>query len=67
MAVIPTVSSAFDAGAIEVVSIDGAGASVDFRLRIRKDTAADFAQWFHFRVSGARGLACTLRFENAGA
>src|SRR5690606_31538507 len=24
-------------------------------------------QWFHFRVSGARGRACSLRFENAGA
>ncbi|HWI14938.1 MAG TPA: M14-type cytosolic carboxypeptidase [Burkholderiales bacterium] len=59
----PTISSSFDSGAIEVVSAAGA----DFTLRIRKDTHADFTQWFHFRLSGARGRACTLRFENAGA
>ena len=61
-----TVSSAFDSGAIEVVSSanDGSGVHV---LRIRKDTHAEFRQWFHFRLSGARGLPCTLRFENAGA
>ena len=58
------ISSAFDSGAIEVVSISEPGA-VD--LRIRQDTHAEFRQWFHFRVSGARGIACTLRFTNAGA
>ena len=35
-------------------------------LRIRKDSHADFSQWFHFRLSGARGVECTLRFANAG-
>ena len=58
------ISSAFDSGAIEVVSVSDAGA---VELRIRKDTHAEFRQWFHFRLSGARGIACTLRFENAGA
>jgi murein tripeptide amidase MpaA len=59
----PAISSNFDSGAIEVVSAN----DVDFTLRIRKDSHADFTQWFHFRLSDARGRACTLRFENAGA
>jgi murein tripeptide amidase MpaA len=63
----PAISCAFDSGAIEVVSSGDAGPAADFVLRIRKDTNADFRQWFHFRVSGVRGVACTLRFENAGA
>ena len=64
---IPAISSAFDSGAIEVVTSDNAGTTADFLLRIRKDTHAEFRQWFHFRLSDARGLACTMRFENAGA
>ena len=63
----PAVSCAFDSGAIEVVSAACAESAADFLLRIRKDNAAEFRQWFHFRLSDARGLACTLRFENAGA
>ena len=63
--VTPAISCAFDSGAIEVVSSDARDGAADFGLRIRKDSHADFAQWFHFRLSGARGLACTLRFENA--
>jgi murein tripeptide amidase MpaA len=63
----PTLSCAFDSGAIEVVSSAHAALSADFTVRIRKDSHADFTQWFHFRLSGARGLACTVRFENAGA
>jgi murein tripeptide amidase MpaA len=63
----PTISSGFDSGAIEVVSSGNTGPAADFRLRIRKDSHADFRQWFHYRLSDARGLACTMRFENAGA
>ncbi|MGE5526436.1 MAG: M14-type cytosolic carboxypeptidase [Rhodospirillaceae bacterium] len=59
----PIISAHFDSGAIEIVSATDA----DFTLRIRKDSHADFTQWFHFRLSGARGVAMTLRFENAGA
>ncbi|HYH42432.1 MAG TPA: M14-type cytosolic carboxypeptidase, partial [Burkholderiales bacterium] len=59
-----TISSNFDSGAIEVLSAAGAA---DITLHIRKDSHADFRQWFHFRLSDARGTACTLRFENAGA
>ena len=65
--VIPVISSAFDSGAIEVVSLDSSGLTADCTLRVRKDSHSDFRQWFHFRLSAAGGLACTLRFENAGA
>ncbi|VWX52944.1 M14-type cytosolic carboxypeptidase [Novosphingobium sp. 9U] len=51
------ISSAFDSGNIEVLSIQGDEA----RLAIRRDHASDFFQWFHFRVSGARGREVTLR------
>lgn len=63
----PTISSCFDSGAIDVVGAAHAGATAEFKLHIRKDLYADFRQWFHFRLSGAREFACTLRFDNAGA
>lgn len=55
----------FDSGNIEVVSIDGASA----KLAIRKDNQSEFAQWFHFRVSGAAGreLELTLTGLNGSA
>jgi len=57
------ISSNFDSGAIEVESLDSAD---DIRLRIRSDSHAEFRQWFHFRLQGAAGQACTLRLLNAG-
>ena len=63
----PVISCTFDSGAIEVVSSSAAGSSADFKLHIRKDSHADFRQWFHYRLSDACGMACKLRFENAGA
>jgi murein tripeptide amidase MpaA len=57
------ISSAFDSGNIEVLSIDG----VKARLKIRPDRDSSFLQWFHFRVSGARGQALTLRIVGLGA
>ena len=57
------ISSQFDAGAIDVVSATSAG-SID--LNIRKDSHADITQWFYFRLQGAQGEACTIRFLNAG-
>ncbi|HEV7391762.1 MAG TPA: M14-type cytosolic carboxypeptidase [Burkholderiales bacterium] len=63
----PTVSSAFDSGAIEVIFDGNVAPSSPIALRIRKDSHADFRQWFHFRLSGARDIPCLLRFENAGA
>jgi murein tripeptide amidase MpaA len=62
---IPSISCAFDSGAIEFVSSHHAGSTADVVLDIRKDSHAEFRQWFHFRLSGARGVACTLTFRNA--
>ncbi|HEY9193760.1 MAG TPA: M14-type cytosolic carboxypeptidase, partial [Methyloversatilis sp.] len=58
------ISSQFDSGAIEVLDCTDPS---DIRLSLRADNAADFRQWFHFRLQGARGQACTLSFDNAGA
>jgi murein tripeptide amidase MpaA len=59
-----SITSNFDAGAIEVVSCERAEA---IRLRVRGDSQAEFAQWFYFRLSGARGERCVMTFENANA
>ncbi|RKP57478.1 M14 family metallopeptidase [Pararobbsia silviterrae] len=59
-----SITSRFDGGAIDVISSERAD---DVRLRIRPDTRAEFAQWFYFRVNGARGEACRFVFENASA
>ena len=56
------INAAFDSGNIIVTSIDGTSAN----LEIRKDAHSDFYQWFHFRVSGARGQRITLRITNCG-
>jgi len=58
-----TISCAFDSGSIE--ALDTADPA-RLRVALRADSHADIRQWFHFRVSGVRGLACALRFENAG-
>ncbi|GAA4014856.1 M14 family metallopeptidase [Actimicrobium antarcticum] len=57
------ISHQFDAGAIDVIS---AVNPQQIDLHIRKDSHAEFAQWFYFRLQGARGEACNLRFLNAG-
>ncbi len=54
------IDAAFDSGNVEVVSIKGARA----HLRIPKDRKSEFAQWFHFRVSGAAGRTLELTFDN---
>ena len=56
------ISFTFDAGAIEVVRLDD---PADIHLRLRKDNAADFHQWFHFRLTGAAGKPVRMVFENA--
>ena len=58
------ISTQFDSGAIEVVSLDD---HRNIQLNIRSDNAADLAQWFHFCLHGAAGLPVTLKFLNAGA
>jgi murein tripeptide amidase MpaA len=56
------INSAFDSGNIIVSSIAGDTAN----LEIRKDKDSDFYQWFHFRVSGAKGRSVTLNITNCG-
>ncbi|WP_310498789.1 M14-type cytosolic carboxypeptidase [Sandarakinorhabdus sp.] len=53
-----TIDAAFDSGNIEVRRITGAD---DIVLAIRRDHLSEFYQWFHFRLSGARGQAVTIR------
>ena len=57
------ISTCFDSGAIDVVSL---AAPSNIQLNIRADNASAFAQWFHFSLQGAAGLAVTLNFLNAG-
>src|ERR1700710_1389016 len=59
----PKISSAFDAGAIEIIASEQCQ---DIRLNIRADSHAEFRQWFHFRLQGARGQTCRIRLQNAG-
>ncbi|MCK5425332.1 MAG: hypothetical protein KAI89_08160 [Emcibacter sp.] len=57
------ISSNFDSGNIEVIEAGNPG---NIRLRIRKDNKSDFYQWFHFRLTGAKGQLCAMTIENAG-
>lgn len=57
-----SINAAFDSGNIDVVSINGAEAT----LKIRKDKDSDFNQWFHFRVTGAEGRELVLKIVNLG-
>lgn len=58
-----SISSAFDAGNIEVVSIEN---PENIQLKIEKDSNSEFLQWFYFRMQGAKNLACKLNILNAG-
>ena len=57
------ISQNFDAGAIEVVRAEQADS---IELKLRKDSHADIAQWFYFRLQGARGEAAVMHITNAG-
>lgn len=57
------ISTSFDAGAIEVLSLAD---PQDIQLKIRADNASDFAQWFYFCLQGAAGVPVRLNFVNAG-
>lgn len=57
------ISTQFDSGAIEVLSLADPG---DIQLNIRPDNASEFAQWFHFCLHGASGVPVRLRLMNAG-
>ena len=58
-----SISSQFDSGAIDVISVADAR---DIQVNIRKDNASDFAQWFHFALHGAAQVPVVVRFMNAG-
>ncbi len=58
------ITSNFDSGNIDIVNIDAAEGTI--QLKIPQDTHSEFFQWFHFRLSGALGQACTLSILNAG-
>jgi murein tripeptide amidase MpaA len=53
------ISSTFDAGSIDIIDSKQADNLI---LRIRPDNASEFAQWFHFRLQGAKNQPCRLRF-----
>ncbi|MDO8178278.1 MAG: M14-type cytosolic carboxypeptidase [Undibacterium sp.] len=57
------ISQNFDAGAIEVVRAEHVG---EIELNLRKDSHADFMQWFYFRLQGARDQVAVIRILNAG-
>jgi murein tripeptide amidase MpaA len=57
-----TISSAFDAGNIRVLSQKGDTAE----LEIVTDHLSDFYQWFYFRLAGAGGREVTLKITNCG-
>ncbi|GAA4044423.1 M14 family metallopeptidase [Parerythrobacter jejuensis] len=56
------IDTGFDSGNIEVLETHGATA----RLALRKDHLSDFAQWFHFRITGAEGRELELRISGLG-
>ena len=55
------ISCQFDAGNIEVVRAEKPN---DIQLSIRRDNAADFRQWFYFRLSGVCGQACQITLND---
>jgi len=55
------ISAGFDSGNIAVTGRNGS----HFDLAIVKDHQSDFYQWFHFRLTGAKGVPVTLRIGNA--
>lgn len=57
------ISSAFDAGNIEIVNIED---PKNIQLKIRKDSHSDFLQWFYFKMQGAKDQTCKVNLINAG-
>lgn len=53
-----SISSSFDAGNIKVERLDGPD---QIELSIPKDHKSEFAQWFYFRLTGAKDTPCTIR------
>ncbi len=57
------VTSAFDSGNIEVRDV---GEDGRMRLALRPDAGGEFAQWFHFRLSGVRGVPLDIAIVDLG-
>eukprot|EP01052_Picozoa_sp_SAG31_P076219 SAG31_NODE_35482_length_322_cov_1.156951_1_plen_71_part_10 len=62
------ISHMFDSGSIEVVD---ASDPADIQLRLVPEPHSEledetFMQWFHFRVSNAKGVPLRFRVLNAG-
>lgn len=55
------ISTHFDSGNIEVISI----ADTEAKLNIRKDTHSNFKQWFHFRVTDVQDEDCSFAITDA--
>ena len=53
------INTAFDAGSIEVISLNSAN---DFKFKIRQDTNSHFAQWFYFQLSNVANSSLKLNF-----
>ena len=56
------ITSNFDGGNVRCLKCDQPD---DIQLEIRQDNKSDFYQWFYFRLSGAEGKECRLKFLNA--
>jgi len=56
------VSSNFDGGNIRCLTSDD---PKNIQLEIEQDNESEFYQWFYFRVTGAKGLDCTMTIQNA--
>ena len=57
------ISTQFDGGSVVVCAAEDCQ---NIRLQLRADTAADFKQWFYFRLQGAAYQPCVMHFDNAG-
>jgi murein tripeptide amidase MpaA len=58
-----SISAAFDSGNINVLALNSPD---DIQLEIVKDAHSHFYQWFHFRLTGAADVPCTLKIMNCG-
>ena len=56
------ISTQFDGGNVEIVDISNPS---NIQLKLPKDNAANFRQWFYFRVQGAAYQNLQLNFINA--
>ena len=56
------ISAAFEGGSIEGID---ATDPADIRVRLRADTHSPDTHWFHFRLTGARGIPCRITIENS--